>query len=215
MGGSPALGLDELGAAGRGHTVLIGELEVHRRVSRLARLSAWPSSPGGSRVSWLRLTEIMEEGYSEAKSNTTTDHPCRRPSRAPAPAPPFTPLYAAQNGDRVAVLSAGDDTRLSALAPWPQEDPGRGHLADLRHAERARHGAQLRRAVAEGAVFAILGHHRPVVVVARVQAEDVAGGDVVLGVADEVLGDRVERSCRACGPASPGSSCRTGGGRAC
>jgi hypothetical protein len=32
-----ALGLDELGAAGRGHTVLIGELEVHRRVSRLAR----------------------------------------------------------------------------------------------------------------------------------------------------------------------------------
>jgi hypothetical protein len=40
-------------------------------------------------------------------------------------------------------------------------------------------------------------------------------GDVVLGVADEVLGDRVERVAVELVVPLLGSSCRTGGGRAC
>jgi hypothetical protein len=86
----------------------------------------------------------------------------------------FHALYAAQNGDRVAVLSAGDDTRLSALAPWPQEDQVVGTLqtSAMPNAPVTAHSFSQSRL--QRAQSCALGHHRPVVVVARVQAEDVA-----------------------------------------
>jgi hypothetical protein len=112
----------------------------------------------------------MEEGYSEAS-------PTRRPiihvdaSRAPALAP-FHALYAAERGSRSRPVGRRQ-TRDSA--PWrlAWEDQVVGTLQTSAMPNAPVTAQLLAEQVAEGAV-AILGHHRPVVVVARMQAEDVA-----------------------------------------
>jgi hypothetical protein len=78
---------------------------------------------------------------------------------------------AAQNGDRVAVLSA--DTDSAPWRPGRREDQVVGTLQTaMPNAPVTAHSFSQSRL--QRAQSCALGHHRPVVVVARVQAEDVA-----------------------------------------
>jgi hypothetical protein len=105
------------------------------------------------------------EGYSGEKSSTTIV--IHRPrSWVPAPTRPWKRIFwpAAEHGDRVAVLSAGDRHETQALAPWPRKKIQVRHLADLGHAKRARRRTASRRAGCRGrslyAILATTARHR-------------------------------------------------------